>query len=152
MRLRSGANSTKIWTEEKIMTFKPILCLDFDGVIHSYSSGWKGADVIPDPPVLGAFQFIHAASKFFRICIYSSRSAYPHAITAMREWFGLWSVDPEFGFSHDMELSGFFECLEFPDQKPSAFMTIDDRALTFTGNWADFDPQSLLEFKPWNKK
>jgi len=28
---------------------KPILCLDFDGVIHSYSSGWKGADVIPDP-------------------------------------------------------------------------------------------------------
>lgn len=32
---------------------KPILCLDFDGVIHSYSSGWKGADVIPDPPVAG---------------------------------------------------------------------------------------------------
>lgn len=29
---------------------KPILCLDFDGVIHSYASGWKGADVIPDPP------------------------------------------------------------------------------------------------------
>ena len=28
---------------------KPILCLDFDGVIHSYISGWKGADVIPDP-------------------------------------------------------------------------------------------------------
>ena len=29
---------------------KPILCLDFDGVVHSYTSGWKGADVIPDPP------------------------------------------------------------------------------------------------------
>ena len=27
---------------------KPILCLDFDGVIHRYDSGWKGADVIPD--------------------------------------------------------------------------------------------------------
>ena len=37
---------------------KPILCLDFDGVIHSYSSGWKGAAVIPDPPVDGAMRFI----------------------------------------------------------------------------------------------
>jgi hypothetical protein len=32
---------------------KPILCLDFDGVLHSYTSGWKGAAVIPDPPVPG---------------------------------------------------------------------------------------------------
>jgi len=42
---------------------KPILCLDFDGVIHSYSSGWKGADVIPDPPVPGAFDFIRRAKS-----------------------------------------------------------------------------------------
>ena len=27
---------------------KPILCLDFDGVLHSYTSGWRGAR-IPDP-------------------------------------------------------------------------------------------------------
>ena len=37
---------------------KPIICLDFDGVIHSYTSGWKGAAVIPDPPVPGALEFI----------------------------------------------------------------------------------------------
>ncbi len=42
---------------------KPILCLDFDGVIHSYTSGWKGADVIPDPPVEGAMQFIWDATE-----------------------------------------------------------------------------------------
>ena len=31
---------------------KPTLCLDFDGVVHGYDSGWKGADVIPEERVL----------------------------------------------------------------------------------------------------
>jgi hypothetical protein len=46
---------------------KPILSLDFDGVIHSYTSGWKGADVIADPPVPGAFQFIGEALQVFLV-------------------------------------------------------------------------------------
>jgi hypothetical protein len=29
------------------------VCLDFDGVVHSYRSGWRGATVIPDPPIHG---------------------------------------------------------------------------------------------------
>ena len=42
---------------------KPILCLDFDGVPHSYTSGWKGVDIIPDPPVPGAMQFLVGATE-----------------------------------------------------------------------------------------
>src|ERR1700743_3429981 len=62
--------------QEKKMneSYKPILCLDFDGVIHSYASGWKGADVIPDPPVAGAIEFIREALKHFRVAIFSSRT------------------------------------------------------------------------------
>ena len=37
---------------------KPILCLDFDGVVHSYLSGWKGPWSIPDPPMPGILDFI----------------------------------------------------------------------------------------------
>lgn len=65
---------------------KPILCLDFDGVIHSYSSGWQGAAVIPDAPVTGAMRFIWDATDHFRVAIYSSRSGQRGGIKAMQRW------------------------------------------------------------------
>lgn len=65
---------------------KPILCLDFDGVIHSYNSGWKGAAVIPDPPVPGALQFIAEALETFEVHIFSSRSHQWGGRRAMKRW------------------------------------------------------------------
>ena len=47
-------------------TPKPTLCVDFDGVIHSYISGWKGADVIPDPPVPGAIEALYRIYRSLR--------------------------------------------------------------------------------------
>lgn len=118
---------------------KPILCLDFDGVIHSYSSGWKGADVIPDPPVPGAIEFLHAALNQFDVQIYSSRSHQTGGINAMQAWL----------LEHSD--NGFLvDSIGWPDHKPSAMITIDDRALTFDGTWPTME--TLLAFKPWNKK
>jgi hypothetical protein len=122
---------------------KPILCLDFDGVIHSYSSGWKGADVIPDPPVPGTFDFIRRAQKHFRVAIYSSRSQQPGGLEAMKDYVAL---NSEIGFRDPIV------DLEWPLEKPPAMLTIDDRALCFTGSWADYDCEELLNFKPWNKR
>jgi len=67
---------------------KPILCLDFDGVLHSYTSGWKGASVIPDPPVPGAIAFLREAVKSFEVHIFSSRSCQDGGGYAMRAWLG----------------------------------------------------------------
>lgn len=39
--------------------------------------------------------------------------------------------------------------IQFPTEKPPAMVTLDDRALTFTGVWPGMD--TLLNFKPWNK-
>ena len=53
---------------------KFILCLDFDGTIHSYESGWQGADIISDTPVSGAFDFIKITVQHFDVHVYSARS------------------------------------------------------------------------------
>lgn len=124
---------------------KPILCLDFDGVLHSYESGWRGADVIPDLPVPGAMEFIVEAVEKFEVHIFSSRSNQDGGISAMRSWL----------LSYLTELIGV-ECytllapqLIFDTVKPPAMVTLDDRAITFTGKWPDVN--DLLTFKPWNK-
>src|SRR5690348_6028067 len=69
------------------MDNKPILCLDFDGVCHSYTSGWKGASVIPDPAVDGLFEFLEASKFDFDIQVISSRSHQEGGIEAMIAWF-----------------------------------------------------------------
>jgi hypothetical protein len=132
---------------------KKILCLDFDGVIHSYTSGWRGPRNIPDPPVPGAIEFIDKFIMEYCDCpdsicamappgewelhIYSSRSRYWFAKRAMRRWLVKHGLDRR-----------FFEVIKFPTRKPPATLLIDDRALTFVGIFPAFE--SILEFKPWN--
>jgi len=114
---------------------KPILVLDFDGVLHSYSSGWAGATIIPDSPVPGAAEFCHRALEHFELWIVSSRCYEDDGIDAITKWLD------KYQFPEDITVSG---------KKPPAFLILDDRAITFTGTWPDVD--SLLQFKPWNKR
>jgi hypothetical protein len=132
---------------------KPILCVDFDGVIHSYSSGWQGATVIPDPPVAGALRWLWKATEWFDVQIYSSRSKDSAATEAMRLWMAEHS-EIEFGRDHPMSNADPQEeyPITFAREKPSAFLTIDDRAICFEGDWSEIDAADLLHFKPWNKR
>lgn len=132
---------------------KPILCLDFDGVIHSYVSGWKGVDVIPDPPVEGAINFLYEAICYFDVCIYSTRNESEEGIKAMQDWLSKWEkIDRNEREKWGMvvERTALLLNIRFPKTKPSAFVGIDDRVLTFTGEFPDME--TLKNFKPWNKK
>ena len=129
---------------------KPILCLDWDGVIHAYTSGWKGAEVIPDPPVDGAMKFIWDAAESFRIAIFSTRSTVDGGIPAMEVY--LRHHFNKFWGNHatQVEINEKLDQIEWPTKKPPAFLTIDDRAICFDGTWPQIE--DLKAFTPWNKK
>jgi hypothetical protein len=114
---------------------KSILVLDFDGVCHSYVSGWKGAEVIPDPPVPGFFEALRSYAEVFDVHIVSARSHQGDAIQAMREWM-------------ERHSPGSSALVRFSLVKPPALVTIDDRAIRFEGVWPA--AADLLNFRPWN--
>jgi hypothetical protein len=125
---------------------RPTLCLDFDGVIHSYEKGWQDG-VIYGKPTKGFFEWADVMRKYFTLAIFSSRSDSHKNIKPMQDWLKVhlwdWKQDhPE----SDLDSLDF----HFAMRKPAAFITIDDRALTFTGNWDEFTPERLTGFKPWN--
>lgn len=116
---------------------KPILCVDFDGVIHSYTTKPFVADQVPDPPVPGAFDFLRAALVSFRVAVFSSRSSHVGGVDAMYDWMinnGGQDIVTE---------------IEWVTEKPPAMVTLDDRAITFTGQWPTV--ASLLAFKTWQQ-
>jgi hypothetical protein len=124
---------------------KPILCLDFDGVIHRYGKGWQNG-VIYDDIVPGFFEWAEKAAEHFHLVIYSSRSKDDKGVLSMSGWLAeqrkKWRVaggKPE--TNNPLEF-------EFAHEKPPAFLTIDDRAVAFDGTWPDV--AALRTFKPWN--
>jgi hypothetical protein len=127
---------------------KKIILVDFDGVIHSYTSGWKGARVVADPPVRGAIGWLFSlvCDPRFEVCIYSSRSRQWGGKRAMRAWLkkhagNIW---------YDSLAGPGLEDVKFPTKKPAAFLTIDDRCVCFNGKF--WHPDDIDTFKPWNKQ
>jgi len=114
---------------------KPTVIFDFDGVINSYKSGWKGADVIPDPPVEGIKEAVEEIRKKYKVVVVSSRCYLPGGIQAIKDWLQVHDIDVD-------DVTG---------EMPPAIAQIDDRAITFDGK-----PETLLEkiqnFQPWYKE
>lgn len=139
---------------------KKYICIDFDGVIHSYKSGWKGAINIPDDPVPGAIKWLYdlTMKDDFVVCIYSARSKHFLARYYMKKW--LWeNACKVFGYSIDKgadchntvslnEVQCMLSSLKFPCEKPAAWITIDDRCILYMGG--NHPTISNIEnFKSW---
>ena len=67
------------------MSYKPTVVFDLDGVIHSYTSGWKGASEIPDPPVPGMRKVIdELRERGYKVVVVSTRCIGPEGMGAVR--------------------------------------------------------------------
>lgn len=114
---------------------KRTVCLDFDGVVHSYASGWKGAACIPDPPVCGIKEAIdELRNNGYYIVICSTRAKSEEGLVAIREWLN------RMGIAVD----------DVTADKPPAICYIDDRAICFDGH-PETLARKIRDFKPWYK-
>lgn len=114
---------------------KQTVVFDFDGVIHSYTSGWQGVDVIPDPPVHGIRQAISLIRDYYKVVVVSTRCASESGRKAIEEYLKTCGI----------EVDGI------EAEKPPATVYIDDRAICFDG-YADTLLRKVLTFKPWYER
>ena len=92
------------------------IAVDFDGVIHKYSEGYKEGTP-DDVPVEGAKEaLIQLRKRGFDVVIFTARDN----LLEVKEWLNLYD---------------FGEYL-VTNNKPKAIAYIDDRAIRFT-NWQD---------------
>ncbi|MBW3598028.1 MAG: hypothetical protein KY475_12215 [Planctomycetes bacterium] len=100
---------------------RPTICLDFDGVIHSHRSGWKGEATIPDPPTHGAARAIERLRERYRVVVHSPRCRTEEGRRAIARWLK----------RHEIEVDDICE------HKPPALLYLDDRAVRFNGDWEE---------------
>lgn len=104
---------------------KQTIVFGFDGVIHSYTSGWIRGDIIPDPPISGIKEAIdNMRAAGYEVIVVSTRCACYEGEVAIFEWLK----------KHNIVVDDV--CKE----KPPAICYIDDRAICFDGH-----PETLLE-------
>lgn len=113
--------------------YKPTVVFDFDGVIHSYRSGWQGAGVIPDPVVPGVANAINdLRERGYMVVVVSTRCADTEGMEAVKRYLA------KNGIIADGVLA----------EKPPALCYVDDRAICFRGNAGKLVSQ-VESFKTW---
>jgi hypothetical protein len=104
-----------------IARLRRTVCLDFDGVLHSYRSGWCGATVIPDPPIHGTREAVARLRERYCVVVHSTRCHTEEGRKAVANWL----------LKHDIVVD------DVCAHKPPALVYVDDRAIRFRGDWDD---------------
>lgn len=117
------------------------ISVDFDGVIHSYTSRYTDAYTIADPPVPGAIEWLTELTNHFYVVIFTMRVVHGGNLAAnsIRKWLTDNGMHPT-----------VVDRITFLKEKPNAELFIDDRGFHFAGEFPTVE--WIKAFKPWNKQ
>lgn len=121
------------------------IAVDFDGVIHSYTSPWINAITIPDPPVEGAIDWLVEMSKSFDIVIFTTRGKTEEGRLAVIAYL------LKNGLREKMAQQHLTSSFGVTAEKPPALIYLDDRAYRFNGPGSFPTKDQIHAAKPWNK-
>lgn len=108
------------------MSYKRTLLIDFDGTLATYT-GWKGPDVLGSP-LEKARHAMHILDREFRLVCFTTRDK-----QAVEGWLSAQ------GFPQ-MKVTNF---------KEPAFLILDDRCISFQGQWTEELLNQVRNFRPW---
>lgn len=132
------------------MSKRYTIAVDFDGVIHSYTTPWVNAWTIPDPPVEGAIEWLRSMVSHFDVVIFSTRCKSWRGRRAMKRW--LWLHDTggngSYAMWEDLDPVGM---VKFAKSKPPALIYLDDRAWRFAGPGTFPSKDDIHLAWPWHK-
>lgn len=110
---------------------KYTIAVDFDGVLHSYTTPWSSSVYIPDPPIPGAMEWLVEIAEDFNVVIHTTRGLTEEGQIAVMEWI--------------FRRTGL--TLPVTAIKPPALVYIDDRAWRFEGKFPS--KNDIHNARPW---
>jgi hypothetical protein len=127
--------------------YAPRIVIDFDGVLHSYTTPWTTPGKINDAPTPGAQSFLgRLLDSGWEVVIQSTRAATPEGANAIAEWL----VAHDFPLPPREPTADPRAAYVITAEKLPALVYLDDRALRFDGTFPTLAVISAAS-RPWNR-
>lgn len=102
--------------------YQKTIAIDFDGVIHAYSEGWKDGSIYDGPVPYSIHSMKKLMARGYKLVIFTCRAETEEGTNSVYKWLCKYEID--------------VSLIEVTDKKPKAIAYIDDRGIRFT-NWHD---------------
>lgn len=112
------------------------ICVDFDGVIYENKKYYGKPWILRDGPLQGTLEALKYLSTRYIVYVYSTRCGSQKGYEAVKEWIKDHGLDPY---------------VVVVNYKPVALVYLDDRGVTFQGDWQQAI-ENIKRFEQWQGK